>query len=64
MERCLVKKILIALIITFTIIFNVSTTLANQRIAQLEKSVEAHQLAMTFANKAIHTLYNKSKETL
>ena len=64
MERCLVKKILIALIITFTIIFNVSTTLANQRIAQLEKSIDAHKLAMTFANSAIHTLYNKSKETL
>jgi hypothetical protein len=58
------KKIIFSLLVTFAIIFSVSNTLANQRIAQLEKSIDAHKLAMTFANSAIHTLYNKSKETL
>lgn len=58
------KKILFSLLVTFTIIFSVSTTMANQRIAMLEKNAEAHKMAMTFANSAIHEFYNQSKETL
>jgi hypothetical protein len=57
-------KILFSLAVTFAIIFSVSTTMANQRIAMLEKNAEAHKMAMTFANSAIHEFYNQSKETL
>jgi hypothetical protein len=57
------KTIAIGVLISFAIIFSISSSMANQRIAMLEKNVEAQKMAMTFANSAIHEFYNKSKES-
>jgi hypothetical protein len=59
-ERNMSKNIAISVLFVFCIIgFGVSS-LASFKISSLEKNVEAHKLAMTYANQAIHTLYDET----
>jgi len=56
----MIKNITVALLLTiisFLVLLNYG--LAGSK-NYLEKSVEAHKLAMTFANQAIHTLYDEN----
>ena len=54
------KNIAISVLFVFCIIGFGASSLASFKINTLEKNVEAQKLAMTFANKAIHTLYDKT----
>tara|TARA_R110001606_G_scaffold377802_1_gene537048 strand:- start:409 stop:594 length:186 start_codon:yes stop_codon:yes gene_type:complete len=55
----MIKNILIAIAITFAIIFAFISSVETKRVSVLEEQIEAHKLAMTFANDAIHTFYNQ-----
>ena len=55
------KNIIIAVAITFAIIFAFVSSVEAKRVHKLEEQIEAHKLAMTFANDAIHTFYNQVK---
>jgi len=55
----MIKNILIAVAITFAIIFAFISSVETKRVSVLEEQIEAHKLAMTFANDAIHTFYNQ-----
>ena len=59
-ERNMVTRITISVLFVFCIIGFGATAIATFKINMLEKNVEAHKLAMTFANKAIHTLYDET----
>ena len=54
------KNIAISVLFVFCIIGFGASSLASFKINTLEKNVEAQKLAMTFANKAIHTLYDET----
>jgi hypothetical protein len=57
----MIKNITIALLLTimsFLVLLNYG--LAGSK-DYLEKSIEAHKLAMTYANSAIHTIYNENQ---
>ena len=56
----MIKKLLVVILITGSIVFSVATTLANEKISRLEAQNEAHKLAMSYANAAIHTLYDET----
>jgi len=58
------KTIAIGVLLSLAVFFSISASMANQRIVMLEKNAEAHKMAMTFANSAIHEFYNKSQESL
>tara|TARA_R110002074_G_scaffold40237_1_gene107600 strand:- start:1817 stop:2038 length:222 start_codon:yes stop_codon:yes gene_type:complete len=59
-ERNMLSKITISVLFVFCIIgFGASAT-ASFKIAKLEQNVEAHKLAMVYANKAIHTFHNET----
>ena len=56
----MIKNITVALLLTiisFLVLLNYG--LAGSK-NYLEKSIEAQKLAMTYANKAIHTLYDEN----
>ena len=53
------KNIIIAVAITFAIIFAFVSSVEAKRVHKLEEQLEAHKLAITFANDAIHTFYNQ-----
>jgi len=53
------KNIIIAVAITFAIIFAFISSVEAKRVGVLQEQIEAHKLAMTFANNAIHTFYNQ-----
>jgi len=53
------KNIIIAVAITFAIIFAFVSSVEAKRVHKLEEQLEAHKLAITFANNAIHTFYNQ-----
>jgi len=59
----MIIKISMGVLLSFAIISVMCTSLVTHRIAQLENNIEAQKMAMTFANSAIHTFYNKSKES-
>jgi len=59
-ERNMATRITISVLFVFCIIGFGATAIASFKINTLEKNVEAHKLAMTYANKAIHTLYDES----
>ena len=54
------KNIAISVLFVFSIIGFGASSLASFKINTLEKNVEAQKLAITFANKAIHTLYDET----
>ena len=49
------KNIIIAVAITFAVIFAFISSVEAKRVSVLEDQLEAHKMAMTFANSAIHT---------
>lgn len=49
------KNIIIAVAITFAVIFAFISSVEATRVSVLQDQIEAHKLAMTFANSAIHT---------
>lgn len=49
------KNIIIAVAITFAVIFAFISSVEAKRVSVLQDQIEAHKLAMTFANSAIHT---------
>jgi hypothetical protein len=53
----MIKNIAISVLFVFCFIGFGASSLASFKINTLEKNVEAQKLAMTYANKAIHTLY-------
>ena len=53
-------RITISVLFVFCIIGFGATSIATFKINTLEKNVEAQKLAMTYANKAIHTLYDET----
>ena len=53
------KNIIIAVAITFAIIFAFVSSVEAKRVHKLEEQLEAHKMAITFANDAIHTFYNQ-----
>ena len=55
------KNIIIAVAITFAIIFAFISSVEAGKVSKFEDQIEAHKLAMTFANDAIHTFYNQVK---
>ena len=55
----MIKNILIAVTITFAIIFAFISSVEAKRVSVLEDQLEAHKMAITFANEAIHTFYNQ-----
>ena len=55
----MIKNILIAVAITFAVIFAFVSSVEAKRVSVLEDQLEAHKMAITFANEAIHTFYNQ-----
>ena len=55
----MIKNIIIAVAITFAIIFAFVSSVEAKRVHKLEEQLEAHKMAITFANDAIHTFYNQ-----
>ena len=55
----MIKNILIAVAITFAIIFAFISSVEARKVNVLEEQLEAHKMAITFANNAIHTFYNQ-----
>lgn len=53
------KNIIIAVAITFAVIFAFISSVEAKRVSVLEDQLEAHKMAITFANEAIHTFYNQ-----
>jgi hypothetical protein len=53
------KNIIIAVAITFAVIFAFVSSVEAKRVSVLEDQLEAHKMAITFANEAIHTFYNQ-----
>ena len=53
------KNIIIAVAITFAVIFAFVSSVEAKRVHKLEEQLEAHKMAITFANDAIHTFYNQ-----
>ena len=53
------KNIIIAVSITFAVIFAFISSVEAKRVSVLEDQLEAHKMAITFANEAIHTFYNQ-----
>ena len=53
------KNIIIAVAITFAVIFAFISSVEAKRVNVLEDQLEAHKMAITFANEAIHTFYNQ-----
>jgi hypothetical protein len=51
----MIKNILIAVAITFAIIFAFISSVEARKVNVLEEQLEAHKMAITFANSAIHT---------
>lgn len=51
----MIKNILIAVAITFAIMFAFISSVEARKVSVLKKELEAHKMAITFANKAIHT---------
>ena len=49
------KNIIIAVAITFAVIFAFISSVEAKRVSVLEDQLEAHKMAITFANEAIHT---------
>jgi len=49
------KNIIIAVAITFAVIFAFISSVEAKRVSVLEDQLEAHKMAITFANSAIHT---------
>mgnify|MGYP000324175182 CR=1 FL=1 len=56
----MVTKISVSVLFVLCIIGFGATTAASFKINKLEQNVEAHKLAMTYANKAIHTFHNET----
>jgi|TARA_B110000263_G_scaffold232888_1_gene229294 hypothetical protein len=57
----MIKNITVALLLTivsFLVLLNYSLAGTNK---YQTKSIEAHKLAMTYANSAIHTLFDENK---
>ncbi len=59
-ERNMVTKISVSVLFVLCIIGFGATTAASFKITKLEQNVEAHKLAMVYANKAIHTLNDEN----
>lgn len=59
-ERNMLGKVTISVLFVFCIILLGATTAASFKITKLEENVEAHKLAMVYANKAIHTFHNET----
>ena len=53
------KNIIIAVAITFAVIFAFISSVEAKRVSVLEDQLKAHKMAITFANEAIHTFYNQ-----
>lgn len=49
------KNTIIAIAITFAIIFAFISSVEAKRVHKLEDQLEAHKMAIKFANSAIHT---------
>jgi len=60
MNKKLTVDFLLKVLLVFTIFIVVTTVMSSMKINKLENQVEAHKMAMTFANKAIHTLHNEN----
>lgn len=58
-EYNMLTRVTISVLFVFCIIGFGATILASFKIDKLEENVSAHKLAMTYANKAIHTLHNE-----
>ena len=56
-----VVGVLISIGIVFVFIISLEGLAKDNRIAALEEDVAAHKLAMSLANTAIHTFYDKSR---
>ena len=60
----MVKKVttsyLLKVVLALTVFIIGLTSIYSVKISKLEGQVEAHQLAMKFANQAIHTLYDET----
>lgn len=60
----MVKKVttsyLLKVVLALTVFIIGLTSIYSVKISKLEGQVEAHKLAMTFANQAIHTLYDET----
>ena len=56
----MIARVTISVLFVFCIIGFGANVIATSKINMLEKNVEAHKLAMTFANQAIHTLYDET----
>jgi uncharacterized membrane protein len=59
-ERNMVSKVTISVLFVFCIILFGASTAASFKITKLEENVEAHKLAMVYANQAIHTFHNET----
>lgn len=49
------KNLMIGVLITTLVITLFVLSVENQKVAQLSQDVEAHKLAISYANQAIHT---------
>ena len=49
------KNIIIAVAITFAVIFAFISSVEARKVSVLEDQLEAHKMAIKFANSAIHT---------
>lgn len=60
MNKKLTVDFLLKVLLVFTIFIVGTTVMSSMKINKLENQVEAHKMAMTFANQAIHTLYDET----
>ncbi len=60
----MIKNILIAVAITFAVIFAFISSVEAKRVSVLEEQLEAHKMAITFANGAIHTFADPHFEAM
>lgn len=60
MNKKLTVDFLLKVLLVFTVFIIGTTAMSSMKVNKLEKQVEAHKLAMTFANQAIHTLYDET----
>lgn len=58
------KNVIFAVVITAALIWMFVATVEASKVSGLEKQIEAHKMAMVFANEAIHTFADPHFEAM
>jgi predicted cation transporter len=60
MNKKLTVDFLLKVLLVFTVFIIGTTVMSSMKVSKLERNIEAHKLAMSFANQAIHDLYDET----